>query len=264
MVVILFIAAALHVLLIALLAREQQHGPKSSALEEAADAVIRRDVLPAFATDFSEVFMSSLIERVVDSDALVLTTFVLCHYTLEPQQLSKWNTLVDPSKAKEWRTVLTHPERKLVHYLPSGQRRDVPGALWSCRVRNAEGRRQYQSEGIFMPNRMTKDSNANRRMDVFRCALEDVDSAYSALVRSPTAALYVEILRRDSVLISFSVPWDSRRTGYLLSSPDLASRFDAWSDRRNIFLCSPGFEFDYQARLTRGVKPGIATHLQTR
>jgi hypothetical protein len=79
-----------------------------------------------------------------------------------------------------------------------------------------------------MPNRLTKDSNANRRLDILRCRMEDSEYAYRFLAKSPDASVYVEILRGETSLINFTVPWDTRRTGYLMSSPPSASRFDAW------------------------------------
>lgn len=253
----LLLAAILHVLLATLFLRNNHvDGIKSSTLEESADVISRRETLPVFAVDSSEVFLASLIERAEGSEALVLTTFLLSHYTLEPSQLNKWNNLIDPSRAKEWRLLLNNPEHLSVRYRSNGQREEVLGSDWTCRIRNAKDQRQYRSEGVFMPNRMTKDSNANRRMDVLRCAIEDADLAYNTLARSPTATVQVEIFRGSKILVAFTVPWDTRRTGYLLSSPDLASRFDAWTNQKYLHLCSPGFEFDYEARLTRGVKPG--------
>ena len=44
-----------------------------------------RGVLPFFAHDDSEYFLSAIIERSEESHALYITTFLLCHYMLTPK-----------------------------------------------------------------------------------------------------------------------------------------------------------------------------------
>ena len=115
-----------------------------------------------------------------------------------------------------------------------------------------------------MPNNLSPDSNANRRVDVLRCRMDDTGYALKFLARS-SASAHVEIMRGERSLINFTVPWDTRRTGYLMSSPSFASKFDAWkglSAQENVFskdhslykegdktesmdalyLCAPGLE----------------------
>ena len=231
---------------------------KSQSLEDALTTLEERDVLPAFSYDLTEVFLSSLIERNGDDDhSMIVTTFLLSHYMLESTQLSKWDTLVDPTKhIKEWKSLFINETLKPTRYHSNGQRFESESDIFYCRLRNSYDRMPYTTEGIFMPNRLAKDSNMNRRMDILRCLMEGTDIAYDTLARSSSESVYVDIIRGGHVLISFSIPWDTRRTGFLLSSPALASRFDAWATKKNLFICSPGFEYDYQTRMTRGVRPG--------
>ena len=98
----------------------------------------------------------------------------------------------------------------------------------------------YQVQGIFMPNKLTVDANANQRLDILRCPLSG-GSAGSAggkelyrLFGSKTTPgrVSVDIIRgsgnSSTTLVSFSIPWNTRRTGFLLSIPPVASQLDAW------------------------------------
>ena len=125
-----------------------------------------------------------------------------------------------------------------------------------------------------MPNRLTIDSNANRRLDILRCPMEHSAHAYLFLARSPQEEVFVEILRGSVSLINFTIPWSTRRTGYLLSSPSDASRLDPWKNiestpkiiadkgsskfsfgmLEDVYLCSPGFEFKYQIKQNQDFK----------
>ena len=229
-------------------------------------------ILPAFAKDRSEVFVSSIIERSERTQELLVTTFMLCHFNLEAGQLKKQNTLIHPKDVRHWGPLIASKSKHVV-YKENGQREEKPTEKLYCRIKNSDSAHySYISEGITMPNRLSGDSNANRRLDILRCPMEDTKYALQNLARS-SAHLHVEIVRgrhRHS-LINFTIPWDTRRTGYLMTAPSTASRFDAWKgleagDEKHLFplnghrrsrsskayerfhkfyLTSPGFEQQY-------------------
>jgi hypothetical protein len=83
--------------------------------------------------------------------------------------------------------------------------------------------------------------------------MEHSAHAYLFLARSPQEEVFVEILRGSVSLINFTVPWSTRRTGYLLSSPSEASRLDPWKNIEsinngsghsldNLHICVPGLD----------------------
>ena len=220
--------------------------------------------LPAFAVDNSEVFLAALIERSERSTELVLTSFLLCHFMLEPGQLKRQNNMIHPKKMKSWGPLIAS-KTKYVKYRENGQREETgEDTKFVCRIRNTMSSSSssflYEAEAISMPNRLSPDSNANRRLDVLRCKMEDSEYALKFLARS-SASVHVEILRGTQSLINFTVPWETRRTGYLLSSPSWATRFDPWKGLQDaheghhhpdfpealdrLYIASPGFEFNY-------------------
>ena len=236
-----------------------EDGLKHITLEHPTQESRTEQILPAFAMDRSEVFLSSIIERSGQSTELVLTSFLLCHYMLEPGQLKRQNNMVNPKKIRSWGPLIAS-KTKHVKYLENGQRDETEETKFTCRIRNADNLEFYHAEAITMPNRLSQDSNANRRLDVLRCRMEDSEHALRFLARS-SASVHVEILRGSVSLINFTVPWETRRTGYLMSAPGWASRFDAWRGLKSdhafhdhpdeqialdrLHIASPGFEFNY-------------------
>ena len=246
--------------------------------------------LPFFAIDDSEYFLSSIIERSEESHALYITTFLLCHFMLTPKPFghkvhaehvshaarSAWTRMmknveeVEYTKSGDVKTLSVSFAKMLISLLlPNivnflGQR--VSTEEYYCKLRHTAASKGYYALGVFMPNNLSPDSNANRRLDVLRCRMEDSEYALKFLARS-SASVHVEILRGTQSLINFTVPWETRRTGYLLSSPSWATRFDPWKgldpyenvqalnhvnvsshssevsrDIDKLYLCAPGLE----------------------
>ena len=101
----------------------------------------------------------------------------------------------------------------------------------------------YQVQGIFMPNKLTVDANANQRLDILRCPLRNPHGSITGgnegqeLYRlfgskNTVGHVSVDIIRgvgnSSTTLVSFSIPWKTRRTGFLLLIPPIASQLDAW------------------------------------
>jgi len=180
--------------------------------------------LPSFAIDDSEFIFSSLVERVFDSFDLFLTTFMMSHFMLEPKDSGSGVDKVHPAVRDNWK----HAIKKFAdtQYYPSGMRDLKPPFF--CKISNYAGGPSYVVTGLFVPNRLTSDSNSNRRLDILRCKMQHTREAYRDLIRSGTKAVHVEIFREQTSLINFTVPWDTRRTGYILANPSSASRLDPW------------------------------------
>ena len=209
-------------------------------------------LLPDFAIDGSELVLGAMIERVHESWDLYLTTFFLCHDALKPLPPGYGAERIKPQKEEMWKSIMLAFEK--VRYVESGKRTE--DTRFYCRISNSNSSDSYVVLGEFVPNSVTPDANANKRTDVFRCKMKGTVEAYHQLVRT-NASVHVEILREATSLLNFTVPWDERRVGYLLTVPKqyLATTFDPWkaydsvsqglpgsSGGDKIHMCVPGLE----------------------
>ena len=119
--------------------------------------------------------------------------------------------------------------------------------------------------GEFIPNELTVDNNANERLDIMRCKMNNGEESYINLARS-NQEITVEIFREKVSLVVFTVPWNTRVQSRFLSQPrdvqgdksmgtssnPRASIFDPWMgfnkstpgvwEREKLFMCVPGLE----------------------
>jgi hypothetical protein len=109
-------------------------------------------------------------------------------------------------------------------YYPSGER--IVDKYY-CKISNTKDGKEYTVPGSFMPNRLTSDSNANRRLDIFRCKMNNIDNEFKNLIRSHHA-VHVTLVRLNESVTNFTVPWSTRKTGFLLHSPPSDEKFDVW------------------------------------
>ena len=182
--------------------------------------------LPSFATDESEYVISSLIERSSLSSQLYLTTFMLSHHILEPNVAILMVKNVHPVMMETWKRVVS--KFRKAKYLPSGARRQqTADEEFFCEIKHSPESKPYIVPGDFLPNRLTSDSHANRQLDVLRCPMKDSREAYEQFARGDSAII-VNILRGNTSLATFTIPWKTRRTGYLMSSSKASSRLDSW------------------------------------
>ena len=230
-------------------------GPYHFSEEFARGDILQRPApgqLPAFASDYSDVGLGSLIEREHDSWNLFVTTFFLQHWMLwNPPDNYGMFKVSDINRAKWERASSVFNKTQ---YERSGARK-TDGHPFICRLRVSKEAIPYDVIGQFMPNSLTPDRNANRRVDIMRCKMRNSMNLYRLMPQS-NESVFVEILRDNIQLFEFSIPWKTRRTGYSLSSPDMASSFDAWKafnptasdvlpgsvggDR--LYMCVPGVE----------------------
>jgi hypothetical protein len=204
-------------------------------------------ILPHMASDASDYVLSSIIERESDSFDLYLTTFFLSHCMLEFDVTGNSAHKVTTKAIPMWTEAIT--KFKEVKYSSSGQR--SPKIKYYCIIKNSENDVEYKVEGMFMPNKLTPDINANKRTDILRCKITESESAYLNLITSKEN-LYVEIYREDISLIDFKIPWLSRVQSTFLTTSDVSSSFNAWKGYNKlkhgkftqdvIYLCIPGIE----------------------
>jgi hypothetical protein len=182
------------------------------------------DSLPAFASDYSEVLLSSLIERKHSSWDLHLTSFLMSHSLVSDPPKGYGMRRLSKVNDRKWKFIF----RKFFQtkYFPSGVR-DNEIAQIKCRLRNSPDQEPYEVNGVFMPNALTPDGNANRRVDILRCPIQHPRWCYRHLADT-NISIMVEILKSNQTIFKFSVPWKTRRTGYLLDAPDTAFTFDPW------------------------------------
>lgn len=185
--------------------------------------------LPSFTVHFEDLVIGSLIERVSDSYDLFVTTFFLSRYVVDPNEPR--NSKIDKFDMNLQSEIDSYVNKiTTVQYLENGKRSlgVNGGSLYTCRIHQPSLGITYDVMGEFLPNRLAADPNGNRKLDVFRCKLRDTKTIYNRL--SLTAEeLEVEILNNEEPIIRFSIPYKTRRSGYLLTSPSDASQFDAWN-----------------------------------
>lgn len=189
--------------------------------------------LPAFAHDESEFILSSIIERSFKSTIILhLNTFFLNHYMLDPSnEPFGAPRKVHPSTKVKWKKLAYKYSSQKLRYDSIGRRAD--GYKYVCRIQNQFDDEFYDVIGHFMPNRLTQDPNSNRQLDVLRCPLNIAEFSLLNL-SSSNKELQIEILRNDVSLINFAVPWNSRRSGYLMSSIEGASHLHSWMGIENV------------------------------
>ena len=189
------------------------------------DFLLESSELPSFAKDHSDYILSSIIERSTSSSNLYLTTFFLCHNALMPGHTIAVDK-VSPEHRGTWR--LAMEAFKPMRYLPSGVRvQESESEKFYCKIRHSSDTEYYTVPGVFLPNRLANDNNANRLQDIMRCPMTDSVEAFRNYSRS-NESVSVTIVRGEDVISKFTVPWGSRRAGYLQAAPKAASRVDAW------------------------------------
>ena len=207
--------------------------------------------LPNFAIDYSDYALGAMIERTTGSYDLYATVFFLCHTLLQPKEnhSSRSALKVHPEVVDTWKKLISRFTKTV--YAENGIRETPPG--FYCNISHTADGPYYLVEGYFVPNKMTPDSNANKRIDILRCKINDAEAAYMNLAGT-SHEMRIEILRGDFSLMSFRVPWSTRKTGFMLDEPDnlVVTKFDPWkgfnkstpgtwtSDR--IHLCVGGWE----------------------
>lgn len=207
--------------------------------------------LPNFAVDYTDYALGAIIERVSDSFDLYATIFFLCHTLLEPKigSSAQSGEAMSSEVYDPWKKAMIHFET--TEYTVNGMRKTPPA--FYCNISHSEGGPYYLVEGIFIPNKLTPDSNANKRLDIFRCKMENVEAAYMNHARS-SDELRIEVLRGNFSLMRFRIPWKSRKTGFMLGEPDnlVTTTHDAWKGfnrstpgiwtHDRLYMCVPGWE----------------------
>ena len=207
--------------------------------------------LPNFAIDFSDYIFSAMIERVSDSFDLYATMFLLCHEIVLPRHdiSSESGDTVSPEVHDVWKRAMNSWEKTV--YTQNGLRQKHPA--YYCNISHTSDGPYYIVEGAFIPNSATPDSNVNKRLDILRCKMEDTESAYMNLAGT-SQEMRIEILRGDFSLLSFRIPWDSRKTGYMLDEPGdkVLTTIDPWKGfnkstpgtwtHDRLYMCVPGWE----------------------
>ena len=103
--------------------------------------------LPAFSTDYSEMFMASMIEREADSWDLHLTTFLMCHSLIIPDNTSRSALRIrnDKETLLSWsRAIVAFKE---VRYLLSGAREATP--RYFCKIKASDSSPSYTVQGAY-------------------------------------------------------------------------------------------------------------------
>jgi hypothetical protein len=181
--------------------------------------------LPRFATDFSDIALGAIIERKYKSWDLYLTTFFV-HHELFNADKGYGILRIKEEKSHIWKKIAEIFSQ--TKYSTSGIRRNVGPKHYRCLIRNSMSDAEYEVKGEFMPSKLSADSNANNKLDIFRCKMKRSKECYETLAGSPQHVEVIIINSYHEPIFNFTVPWQTRRTGYLLSTPPAADSFQPW------------------------------------
>ena len=222
--------------------------------------------LPSFADDLSEYALGAIIERVSDSFDLFTTVFFLCHHVPQSEFVNPdYNSTRGASSVQIWRKALINFRK--TRYLPNGIR-DTPSKVY-CKISHTIDGPSYVVEGQFVPRSSTLTFLGDVTLDILRCKMQDTETAYMNLARSPEI-IHVEIIRDDVSILKFGVPWLSRKAGFMLTEPPgrNVSRFDAWKGfnkdkpgvwtHDRVYLCTSGWAY----QPTKVALPSLLEHFQ--
>lgn len=183
--------------------------------------------LPRFTADYSEFVLTSMIERAAEAWDLSITTFLLCHHVVIPQENHNQHVVlrVHPKAVPAWQNAITQFEQ--TNYSAIGLRAGNRDAF-QCRIRNmvsdthipgVHEEMEYVVDGVFVPSRASIDFNANLRVDILRCPMGNSMFNYLQYAGKDEISVEVELLKNGHPLIKFLIPWKGRITGYMAFSP---------------------------------------------
>jgi hypothetical protein len=189
--------------------------------------------LPNFSYDFSEYFINAIIERSLDSDDLYLSVLLLGHKAIksgvDQSNSSAYPILslsTDMNSLESWNKAsqLWNSERKI----------NATHSGFACRLQNEVSSSPYYSQATWTPSNTSPYAHFNGNLEILKCRLKGVVQAYRSLSLSENNFLFVDIIHRQSLhenssmLISFSVPWKYRFTGFGITTTHESSSFDPW------------------------------------
>eukprot|EP01036_Dinobryon_divergens_P038993 gene38993-51282_t len=156
-----------------------QHHMKYLSLSYSAP-IPRIATLPSFVVDESDMALGAVIERVHESWDMYLTTIFLGRSMTGPMHGAYGLERVNPAKLDFWKRIMVKFDKFKLSDIGIRE----PLVNHYCRISNSAGSRVYTVLGEFIPNRLTPDSNANRRFEIFRCKMQDTERAYRQLART--------------------------------------------------------------------------------
>jgi hypothetical protein len=168
--------------------------------------------------------MSAIIERQAGDvlmNQLHITVFALNRMLLSEGRSNWGPTRVNKEAREQWHTAEKKTRR--INYFPNGTRDKFSNI--NCQITNAVGEVPYITSGRFVPNALSLDDSFNQKIDIFRCDMRDIVPNYAHLITS-NQSVQVHLLRplrsgRVSSLLNFSIPWRTRRVGYMQQSAEL-------------------------------------------
>ena len=217
--------------------------------------------LPAFATDYTEVAISAIIELGLSiSSPLHLALFLVGKKALVymPQMPFLAMNISTSVTSRKWKKVALRwrNESKMWNVGKGKGEGNLPAQqVLNCRFRHssASASTSFFSKGTYIPSNTSEDSGFNRMIEVLRCQIDpNLIPSQKHHTRGKT---HVDILNSEGlVLFHFHMPWRTRQLGYGFRHTRSTSSFDAWrrhysnkatalpsssSSLPSVHLCSP-------------------------
>ena len=177
--------------------------------------------LPKFAADFSDIALGSMIERKYKSWNLFVTTFFI-HHEIFSANKGYGILRIKKAKSQYWRKAADIFSK--TKYSASGIRK----SHYRCRIKNTGNDIEYEVKGEFMASKLSLDSNANNKLDIFRCPIKYSKACYQSYAGSDENLEVTIINSSNEPILHYNISWKTRRAGYLLSSPSVGDSFQPW------------------------------------
>jgi hypothetical protein len=204
--------------------------------------------LPSFSLDYSEYILGAIIERSSESRELYLAIFLL-----DLKLVSTTPSIIEAVSTE----MATFESWTNAFKILSGAQSHQSGYVCNLHNNDPKHKVAYHSPAY----KVQTSSNTSSFINIVRCRLHGADNIYSYL-RMTNKSLHVDLLRRSSKhtlhnataettvdprtwLLSFSVPWRTRMTGYGFQLNGQSSKIDPWqslsprdSSRQKYALCA--------------------------
>lgn len=199
--------------------------------------------LPSFAADFSELFVAAVVEKSFVSEDLYLSMIMMGHSVLYRQPQMPFLMINNSDTLLQWKAAARMWNKdRTVDTKHSGLRCAMHNAKSKAfDIKGSGAPNTFSSTAHWAPSETVGDERFNKAIEMLRCkidsalAYEVLPGERKSVVNSGLAdILIVEIQRLDAEkgrksLITFTVAWKSRCSGYGCSSSRRDSRWDGWS-----------------------------------
>jgi hypothetical protein len=171
------------------------------------------DRLPSFTIDNSDYLFGAILVKHTMTSGLTLTMFALSRTSLRNR---KGPNRIHENAEERWREMESH------HGIPRGAKKS--DTIFCAIAPSGQLDHTYIVESSHFTSTNMTDESANEMIDIIQCPMRERRSQFN-LPELSQQLVFVRLFRRsyptgaEVALLNFTIPWKTRRTGYMLSVP---------------------------------------------